>query len=142
MFRALALVPLLLAAAALFDAADARALSCQRRIVTRGDSVAKVVHLCGEPASRVDRNVMRSQTIAQRDVAGAVVYSTISVSVNVSTWVYDFGPLRLMQELTFEDGTLVNLRTLGHGHRARLEEADRHGSRYAVRYIIGRRRDS
>lgn len=126
MARALALVPFLLAAAALFDAADADALSCQRRIVTRGDDMSKVVALCGEPVSRTDRVVTRSQTIAVGAREGVPIFSTISASVLVSRWVYDFGPLRLMQELTFEDGTLVNLRTLGRGgltSAARLEPA-------------------
>lgn len=115
MARALALVPFLLAAAALFDAADAEALSCQRRIISRGDPMAKVVALCGEPAQQSQRLVTRSQTIGTRVVNGQAVFSTVSATVQVSKWVYDFGPLRLMRELTFEDGVLVRIRTLGRG---------------------------
>ena len=115
MFRVLTLVPLLLAGAALFDAADAEALSCQRRIISRGDPMAKVLALCGEPAQQTQRLVSRSQTIGTRIVNGQHVFDTISATVEVSKWVYDFGPMRLMRELTFEDGTLVRIRTLGRG---------------------------
>jgi len=115
MFRVLSLVPLLLAAAALFDAADAEALSCQRRIISRGDPMAKVLALCGQPAQQTQRLVSRSQTIGTRIIDGQTVFDTISATVEVSKWVYDFGPQRLMRELTFEDGTLVRIRTLGRG---------------------------
>jgi len=115
MARALALVPFLLAAAALFDASDAEALSCQRRIISRGDPMAKVVSLCGQPAQRTQRLVTRSQTVGTRIVNGQALFSTVSATVEVSKWVYDFGPLRLMRELTFEDGVLIQIRTLGRG---------------------------
>ncbi len=115
MIRALTLVPLLLAGAALFDAADAEALSCQRRIISRGDPMAKVMALCGEPAQQTQRLVTRSQTVGTRIVSGQRVFSTVSATVEVSKWLYDFGPYRLMRELTFEDGTLIRIRTLGRG---------------------------
>ena len=122
MARALALVPFLLAAAALFDAGDAEALSCQRRIIGRGDPMAKVISLCGQPAQQTQRLVTRSQTIGTRVVNGQAVFSTVSASVEVSKWVYDFGPQRLMTELTFEDGVLVRERTLGRGGYQRAED--------------------
>lgn len=115
MARALTLVPLLLAAAALFDASDAEALSCQRRIISRGDPMAKVVSLCGQPAQQTQRLLTRSQTVGTQIVNGQAVFQTISATVAVSKWVYDFGPQRLMRELTFEDGVLVRIRTLGRG---------------------------
>ena len=121
MARSLALVPLLLAAFALFDAASAEALSCKQRLVTRGDPMIRVLRLCGEPDSRVERDVVARQTVGARGYRG-VVLSTVSATVRVSTWIYDFGPLRLMQELTFEDGILVYIRTLGRGLRASLDE--------------------
>ena len=143
MIRALALLPLLLASMALFDAGEAEALSCQRRIVTRGDSMAKVTALCGDPTTRVERNVTRSQTVARRGPHGSVWYETVRVDVHVAQWVYDFGPLRLMQELTFEDGTLISLRTLGHGHRAdRLDCAGERPTDYVVHHIIRRRHEA
>jgi hypothetical protein len=37
------------------------------------------------------------------------------VSVRIDVWIYDFGPQRFMEELTFENGILRQLRTLGRG---------------------------
>lgn len=132
MFRVLTLVPLLLAGAALFDAADAEALSCQRRIISRGDPMAKVIGLCGEPAQRTSRLVTRSQTVASPVVNGQRVYSTVSATVEVSKWTYDFGRYRLMRELTFEDGTLVRIRTLGRGGIFQADEDDGPSARHLV----------
>jgi hypothetical protein len=39
------------------------------------------------------------------------------IEVRVETWVYNFGPDRLMQKLDVEDGRVTKMETLGYGHR-------------------------
>ncbi len=39
------------------------------------------------------------------------------IEVRVETWVYNFGPDRLMQQLDVEDGRVTKMETLGYGHR-------------------------
>lgn len=98
-----------------FDA-TAHALSCQQRVVNRGDTAAEVLILCGEPLQRVTRLEQRSQAVT--GAAGAVV-SVITRTTQVDVWVYDFGRNRLMRELTFRDGQLANIRSLGYGRGPR-----------------------
>ncbi|MEM7605477.1 MAG: DUF2845 domain-containing protein [Myxococcota bacterium] len=103
---------------------SASAMSCQRQIVSRGDYQVRVQRLCGEPAQRIQSTVERARQVLVRTAGGALVANEVRVSVLVERWVYDFGPRRLMRELTFEDGVLVNIRTVGRGLRARKAEAD------------------
>lgn len=94
---------------------SARAMHCQNRLVAVGDPMARVLALCGEPSSRVERVVQRAQHVHRRIARGVVVTDTISVSVTLTELVYDFGPTRFMRELTFEDGILRRIETLGYG---------------------------
>ncbi len=94
---------------------EAEALSCQRRIVSHGDVMSQVQALCGDPASRTSRLAEQSRSVFQPGPGGAVIANTITVTTLVETWVYDFGPRRLMQELVFEDGRLRRIRTLSYG---------------------------
>lgn len=114
MFRLLICLSVLLAASSVFPE-EAEALSCSRRIISTGDSDHRVVSLCGEPTSKTTRVVERSVYV--RGPAGGVFSE--SVSVLVETWIYDFGPRRLTQRLTFEDGVLVRVQTGRAGVRQR-----------------------
>lgn len=119
-------LPLLAAASVLSLASSAEALSCQRRIVARGDSQVRVQQLCGEPAAKNQRVVERSSAVVV-PAGNGYLADSVSVSVLVERWTYDFGPRRSMQELTFEDGVLVNVRTRGYGTAAGMEAARRAG---------------
>ncbi|MCU0976258.1 MAG: DUF2845 domain-containing protein [Steroidobacteraceae bacterium] len=94
--------------------AQAEAFRCGTRIVTDGDSAAKVVALCGEPTE------IRRSAILRRPVLwlyGRPYYlSDDLVEVPVETWTYNLGPHKLMRQLRFEDGVLVEVTTLGHGY--------------------------
>ncbi len=92
----------------------AEALSCAQRLISNGDSPARVLGRCGEPLTRTQRIEHRSQTVYQ-NFGNGVFAQTFAVSVSVETWVYDFGSNRFMQELTFEDGVLCRIRALGYG---------------------------
>jgi hypothetical protein len=111
-------LPLLLAALALvLPAAAARAdgFSCGNRLVTDGMHQYAVREICGEPAEVVRTTILRRPVVWRY---GRPWYAgTEEVAVPVETWVYDFGPMRLMRKLRFEDGVLTDVQTLGHGHR-------------------------
>ena len=108
---------ILVAFAAVFVFTEsASALSCQRRIISRGDSQAKVQRLCGQPAMRNQRVVENTlAAVTPVNTQGTQLVQATSVSVLVERWTYDFGPRRLMHELIFEDGILVRTRTNGYG---------------------------
>jgi hypothetical protein len=95
-----------------------------------GDSPSRVRSRWGEPA---DRSLRAEATlVGHRDAHDAVpaqaapsvshrathrgaTVSASRVSVEVQTWTYNFGPTRLMRRLTFRDGRLVRVETLGVG---------------------------
>lgn len=93
----------------------AEALSCAQRLVVVGDSSARVMQLCGEPAEIVERNETRSRTVQGRAPDGTIVMHTITVTVVLQQWTYDFGPQRFMRQLIFEEGRLIRMSTLGYG---------------------------
>jgi hypothetical protein len=104
-----------LAALALAAApAHAEAFRCGTRLVTDGDTAAKVFALCGEPSE------VRRSSILRRPVLwlhGRPYYlSDDLVEVPIETWTYNLGPQKLMRQLRFEDGVLVEVKTLGHGY--------------------------
>jgi hypothetical protein len=103
----------LLLAAAAAPAARADGFSCGTRIVTEGMDDYEVRAACGDPAE------IRRTTILRRPVIwryGRPWYaSDEQLPVPVETWIYDFGPMRLMRKLRFEDGVLASVETLGYG---------------------------
>ena len=97
----------------------ASALSCDGRLVEVGDSEAYVRSICGEPTQFMTRMETRGATIPYVVRAGtpyAYVYPyTQMVTVQVDVLVYDFGPTRFIDELTFENGVLRADRIAGYG---------------------------
>jgi hypothetical protein len=94
--------------------ASADAFRCGTRLVTDGDSIGKVLSLCGEPTET------RRSAILRRPVVwmyGRPYYvSDDLVEMPVEIWIYNLGPQKLMRQLRFEDGVLVEVKTLGHGY--------------------------
>jgi hypothetical protein len=112
-----ALLALLLAAVALAlpRSAAAAGFSCGNRIVTEGMQQYDVREICGEPTEIVRTTILRRPIVWRH---GRPWYAgSEEIPVPVETWLYDFGPMRLMRKLRFEDGVLANVETLGHGHR-------------------------
>jgi hypothetical protein len=106
----------LLAMLALVMPPTARAdgFHCGNRIVTEGMYQYDVRQICGEPADVVRTSILRRPVVWR---FGRPWYAgPEEVPVTVETWIYDFGPMRLMRKLRFEDGVLTNVETLGHGH--------------------------
>ena len=123
-WRVLALVAGMLGAGWLLPqpSAAANSLRCDNRLVQEGDSQYEVKSLCGQPHDVQQRTeARRVQRAVQRPCAhgsgSCVVVVDHYVEVVVDEWVYDFGPQRFLQHLTFEGGLLVAIRSGSYGHR-------------------------
>jgi hypothetical protein len=100
----------LLLLAALPAAADS--MRCGSKLVSDGDSIEKVLHLCGEPASKERYWITRQP----RYYVGSNEYVFPGEEdVPVDLWTYDFGPNKLMQRLRFVAGELKSIETLQYG---------------------------
>jgi len=82
------------------------------RSVREGDSRDQVVATWGEPTQVTESIVERAVT--QR--VSPDLTQRASVRVRVERWVYNFGPLRLMQGVVIEDGQVVDVESLGMGY--------------------------
>jgi hypothetical protein len=106
------------------DKAAADDLSCQDRIVSLGNSAYEVQALCGPPDAiqqRVEsRTVQRPVSVpcGRRGLERCVVLVADSVDVTVEEWTYDFGHMRFLQFLTFEQGKLIAIHAGNYGHKA------------------------
>lgn len=102
--------------------AASNSLRCDNKLVQEGASQYEVKSLCGAPddvqqrteARRVQRAVQRP---CARGLGTCVVVVDDYVEVVVDEWVYDFGPRRFLQHLTFEGGLLVAVRSGSYGHK-------------------------
>jgi len=119
---------LLLALGTLSLAASAHAdgsLRCKTRLISPGAAAYEVRSVCGTPddtQSRTEsRTVRRAVSVpCATGVCSAVVDDT--VTVNVEEWIYDFGPQRFIQYLTFESGKLINIRSGNYGKKQVIPE--------------------
>lgn len=82
------------------------------RSVREGDSRDQVVATWGEPTQVTESIVERAVT--QR--VSPDLTQRASARVRVERWVYNFGPLRLMQGVVIEDGQVVEVESLGMGY--------------------------
>jgi hypothetical protein len=102
--------------------AQANGMRCENRLVQPGDSQYEVKSVCGPPddiqqrseARRVQRAVQRPCPNG-RGLCSVVVDDVVEVVVD--EWVYDFGPQRFLQYLTFESGKLVSVRSGPYGRK-------------------------
>jgi hypothetical protein len=94
---------------------QAGSFRCGSGLVKDGDAASDVIRKCGEPSQVTSRLVLRPPTVwrygYRMRAAGG------DIEVRVETWVYNFGPDRMMQQLEVEDGRVTKLETLGYGHR-------------------------
>jgi len=86
------------------------AMHCGQRIVTTGDSAAKLERFCGKPETvvrwRAERTVTRH----------GVLLPGLVQEVWIEDWTYNFGPNKLMRRVRVEDGVVTNIRALERGH--------------------------
>ncbi len=107
----IAILGLLLGAVAAHADDDMR---CGNRLISSGDTIDKVLTLCGEPRSREHRTIMRRPSY---DYGGRIIYFGDGfVEVPVEIWTFNFGPNRLMRRVRFIDGEVDNIDTLDYGY--------------------------
>lgn len=95
--------------------ASAESMECRDRIISEGDSIAKVATLCGNPTQVDHTSIVRST--AGSVVNGQWVASAGSqIEIPVEIWLYNLGPDRLMRQIRFEDGRVVKIQTLDFGY--------------------------
>ena len=114
--RTLRIVPALLICGLLLPAAaGADSLRCGTRLITDGDSAAKVRALCGEPSEISTTSILRRPVVWRY---GRPWYASDDlVPVVVEYWTYNLGTQKLMRRLRIEGGLVVEIETLGHGYR-------------------------
>jgi hypothetical protein len=95
--------------------AAAWAMRCGTRLVVEGDLAIDVRAKCGEPTDITRKSVLKPAIIWLNGRPVQVGNGLLDVSVEI--WTYDLGPLKLMRQLRIEDGKVVQIDTLGYGHR-------------------------
>lgn len=91
-------------------------VTCNNRIVERGDHVSEVYAACGEPTWKdryeelVTIGVKDKETEPRR-----LDFPAQHVVITREDWVYNDGPTRLLRNLTFEEGRLVYINVGGYG---------------------------
>ncbi|MBR7801544.1 DUF2845 domain-containing protein [Undibacterium fentianense] len=105
----------------------ALAFRCNNYVVDVGMHKVEVMQKCGVPAAREQRTERRR--IGLRQASPTLPYSVNQYSgdtrtglefereidIQLEEWVYNFGPQRFMQLLTFEDGRLKKIQELSYG---------------------------
>jgi hypothetical protein len=90
----------------------ADSMRCGSRIVKDGDTIEKVLEVCGEPAKQERTWIQR----APQYEFGSQYYSFRGTEdVPVDLWTYDFGRNKLMRRVRFVDGLVVSIVELGKG---------------------------
>lgn len=114
---------LVLMGAALFlgtQPAQANGMRCDNKLVGRGDTTYEVKALCGPPddaRSRVERRSVRRIVEVPCGTGRCPVVVEDLMEVTIDEWIYDFGPQRFIQHLTFEQGKLIDVTSGKYGKK-------------------------
>ena len=127
-------VTILLAILILLLPSAAHAMRCGTRLISAGDIQARVLRYCGEPVQTSQSLAYRagiypdrrttltlsadSATVAGREITRQRVRHYGHSEVVVERWIYNLGPRQLMREITFENGVVVKVATMGYGYTA------------------------
>jgi hypothetical protein len=85
---------------------------CGSKLISPGDSIDKVLDLCGEPSQKTRTYVVRRP----RYEIGSREYSFPGEEeVPVDLWTYDLGPNKLMRRVRMVAGKVESIDTLGYG---------------------------
>jgi hypothetical protein len=92
--------------------AQADSMRCGSRIVKDGDTIEKVLAVCGEPTTEERTWIQR----APQYELGDQWYSFPGTEdVPVDLWTYDFGPNKLVRRVRFVAGRVQSVVTLDRG---------------------------
>jgi hypothetical protein len=92
------------------------AFRCGNKLVLYGDPADKVLANCGRPTEKKSYTALRPAVVwyGNRPVR---VPPGEPIEVLVETWTYNLGPNKLMQQVRLEGGYVVEVNSLGYGHR-------------------------
>ena len=98
---------------------------CGQKIVTENMHEAQVLRACGEPTtSRHLGYATRGTYIPVRRIVSPGVtiehfpgYGHYTQEVELTEYVYNFGPRKFMRRLIFEGGVLKKIEKIGYGYR-------------------------
>jgi len=93
---------------------SADAMRCGNKLVRDGDTRTAVLDLCGEPSDVQTRSILRRPSFLRN--GRLVFFGDGFVEVPVEVWTYNFGPYKLMRRVSFVDGLLDKIETLGYGY--------------------------
>jgi hypothetical protein len=82
--------------------------------VPQGDCVIRVGDIALDLLARCGAPTARDARVESRAAGGADVAAIVSVAVEV--WVFDFGPNRLVQIITLQNGKVVSVEHGGYGY--------------------------
>lgn len=91
----------------------AYAMKCGRNLIVEGDYIAEVIAQCGEPDSVQIHTEVVSRTLR---FPYRTLDTTEYIEIQVEEWIYNLGPYRFQQYLRFENGVLVEVKSLGRGY--------------------------
>lgn len=89
------------------------------RLVSVGDSAHVVRRKCREPDDRNVHTETRTRRVFIEVRRGIAIYREDTYTVEVETWLYDFGDHRFMQKLHFENSALVDVHHLSWGTKGK-----------------------
>lgn len=93
----------------------ANTMRCGTHIIGDGITRSEVAAKCGEPDEVVtQRSVFRRPVVWTNGRPYFIGENYIEVPVE--SWVYNFGPNKLMRKVVFEGGMVVEIQTLGYGY--------------------------
>ena len=109
----------------LLSSASAFGFRCGRKIVMENMHEAQVRKACGAPTSSrhlgyalrgVFVSARRSSPLGE-NVEHFPGYGHYTQEVELTEYIYNFGPRKFMRRLVFEGGILVKIETIGYGYR-------------------------
>jgi len=90
-------------------------MRCGSKLIDDGASRAEVAAKCGEPDDVVTlKSVFRRPVIWTNGRPYFVGEDFIEIPVE--SWIYNFGPNKLMRRVIFEGGFVTEIETLGYGY--------------------------
>ena len=105
---------LLLMAVLTAPPAYAGSLLCGTRVVSEGMSSSEVAAACGGPTHIERSTAYRQVAVGAGSYPG--ITNTVTVEVHLESWLYNFGPDKLMQRLSLADGMVTRIESLGYGY--------------------------
>jgi hypothetical protein len=100
--------------------AHADAMRCGNKLIGTGDTRTMVRRFCGEPADVVTRTILQRPNFLLHGRSYFLNEGYVEVPVEV--WTYNLGPNRLMRRISFIDGTVDSIETLGYGYHEQKDD--------------------